>query len=129
MSVGAPRLAFRVVSVQPEGPALKPTPFSIRLDTSGDGRVRARLEGELDLATVPELTHVLHEQLRAGKDVVLDLSALEFVDSSGLQGILVTLKEASSLPGTLSISTVIPPQVHRLLEIAGVLSVLPLVEN
>lgn len=114
---------------QPEGPALEPTPLSIRIDSVGDRRVRARLAGELDLATVPELTDALHEQLSAGNDVVLDLSMLEFVDSSGLQGILVALKEAASLPGTLSISSSIPPQVHRLLEIAGVLTALPLVDD
>ncbi len=113
----------------PDGPALKPTPFSITIEPAGDGRVRARLAGELDLATVPELKDVLHEQLITGHDVVLDLSRLEFVDSSGLQGILVTLKEAGSLAGSLSVSSSIPPQVHRLLEIAGLLSSLPLIDE
>jgi anti-sigma B factor antagonist len=117
-----------VTASQPDGPALEPTPLSIRIDDPEDGRVRTRLTGELDLATVPELKAVLHEQLSAGHDVVLDLSMLDFVDSSGLQGILIALKEAASLPGTLSISSAIPPQVHRLLEIAGVLPSLPLVD-
>jgi anti-anti-sigma factor len=118
-----------VTASQPDGPALEPTPLSIRVDGSDDGRVWARLTGELDLATVPELTEVLHEQLSVGRHVVLDLSMLDFVDSSGLQGILVALKEAASLPGTLSISSAIPPQVHRLLEIAGVLPSLPLIDG
>ncbi len=113
----------------PDGSALKPTPFAIKLDTAGEHHVRARLTGELDLATVPQLKDVLREQLAGGHDVVLDLSALEFVDSSGLQAILVALKESASLPGTLTISSSIPPQVHRLLEIAGVLSMLPLVDD
>jgi anti-anti-sigma factor len=114
---------------QPDVPALKPTPFGIHVEPMGDGRVRARLDGELDLATVPELKDALRMQLAAGSDVVLDLSTLDFVDSSGLQAILILLSEAESLPGTLRIRTAMPSQVHRLLEIAGVLSVLPLVDE
>ncbi len=114
---------------QPDRQALGPTPFTIHLDQRSSGQVRARLEGELDLATAPQLKQAVHEQLAAGNHLVLDLGTLQFVDSSGLEAILVSVKEAESLPGTLRISPSIPPQVHRLLEIAGVLGVLPFVED
>jgi anti-anti-sigma factor len=99
------------------------------VSSSPGGAVRVRLEGELDLATVPELKTILYEQLAAGNDVVLDLSTLEFIDSSGLQVIITSLRAADELPGTLAIHASMPSQVHRLLEIAGLLSSLPLVDD
>lgn len=43
------------------------------------------LSGELDLASAPQLATTLDTQIAAGKqDIVLDLSGLQFCDSSGL---------------------------------------------
>jgi anti-anti-sigma factor len=124
------QLAFNTMTApHPEGSAVKATPFTVHVDRASDGIVRVHAVGELDLATVPELKGVLRTELTSGENVTLDLSALEFIDSSGLQAILAALKEAASLPGALTISSSIPPQVHRLLEIAGVLDALPFVDG
>ncbi len=112
-----------------DGPTVRATPFSASVEPSQNGFVHVRLDGELDLASVNELKDLLHAQLASGSEVVLDLSTLEFIDSSGLQSILVALKSSESLPGTLRIRSTISPQVHRLLEIAGVLDSLPLVDG
>jgi stage II sporulation protein AA (anti-sigma F factor antagonist) len=108
---------------------VKPTPLTISVDAGPDHTVRVRVEGELDLATAPELKDIIEDQLGGGQHVILDLSALEFIDSSGLQAILLALKSADATSGTLRISSAIPSQVHRLLEIAGVLSSLPLIDD
>lgn len=113
----------------PEGSALRPTPFAAHVGPSSDHTVRVRLTGELDLATAPELKAILSQQLEAGNHVVLDLSVLEFIDSSGLQAILTALRAADASPGTLAISSSMAPQVHRLFEIAGLLSSLPLIDE
>jgi anti-sigma B factor antagonist len=44
-----------------------------------------RLGGELDLATAPELTEVLHGLESSCERVILDLAGLEFIDSTGLR--------------------------------------------
>jgi anti-sigma B factor antagonist len=49
-------------------------------------RTVCRLQGELDSINAPRLRAVLGERVES--DVVVDLSALEFIDSSGL-GVLV----------------------------------------
>jgi anti-sigma B factor antagonist len=58
--------------------------FSIHTSEGGDGLV-VRPEGELDLATSPELERLVLGRLDAGGAVVLDLRGLEFMDSSGLR--------------------------------------------
>ena len=47
-----------------------------------------RLVGELDSSNAGELMTTLQLQVDAGGDVVLDLSELTFVDSSGLRSLL-----------------------------------------
>src|SRR4051812_15543596 len=52
-------------------------------------RVRVAVSGDLDLATMPALTGELDTLLHAGfPDVVVDLARVEFVDSTGLRGLL-----------------------------------------
>src|SRR2546430_817775 len=43
------------------------------------------LAGELDMSTARELASSIDSELRLGGDIVLDLSALTFMDSTGLQ--------------------------------------------
>lgn len=44
-----------------------------------------RLAGELDLSSATHVTDLLDPQLRAGGRIVLDLTDLSFMDSTGLQ--------------------------------------------
>lgn len=46
------------------------------------------VEGELDMATAHRLRNALQGHLSAGGDVVLDVSGLSFIDSTGLQELL-----------------------------------------
>jgi stage II sporulation protein AA (anti-sigma F factor antagonist) len=85
-----------------------------------------RLEGELDLATVPELVTKVVQLCgaRAASEIVLDLGELAFIDSTGLRGVLTCRElcevhgcELSLLPGGT--------RVQRVFEIAGLLDALP----
>ena len=64
--------------------ATPPEDFSIAA-SDRDGRAHLTLRGELDLATAPELEQLVTERLDGGQDVVVDLRALEFMDSSGIR--------------------------------------------
>jgi anti-sigma B factor antagonist len=46
------------------------------------------LGGELDIATAPALEDALEGSIRSGGPVVLDLSALSFIDSTGIRALL-----------------------------------------
>jgi anti-anti-sigma factor len=83
-----------------------------------DGTVVLALDGELDLATSPDLELAL---LKAGADcgrVVLDLSALEFMDSTGLHVLLKAQGKFDEHGWRLSLLP-LPPQVRRLFELTG----------
>jgi anti-anti-sigma factor len=91
-----------------------------RCDVARDGAdLRVTLEGELDIATSPQLEAVLREPCDDGVTRrVLDLARLTFMDSSGLRVILsahsVARREGPSLvlvPG--------PPAIQRVFEITG----------
>jgi anti-sigma B factor antagonist len=93
--------------------------FRVSVRSEAD-RVVVQLQGELDLAGSPLLAGELE---RAEADspalVVLDVSALDFIDSAGLRVILAAnmrLRER----GAELVLTPTRPQVERLLSVAGV---------
>jgi anti-sigma B factor antagonist len=62
-----------------------PPAFRCDVESDGNGTVRVRLAGELDMSTVPVLAASLEHARAAGHDlIVIDLRALEFMDSTGL---------------------------------------------
>lgn len=83
--------------------------------------------GELDIATAPHVDAVLNELAAPGQTVTLDLRALTFMDSSGINLLLKHVARARKHGVTLSIITP-PPGVARVLDVAGVARLLPLVE-
>jgi anti-sigma B factor antagonist len=77
------------VSDQPAGMAGR-SMGSLRLNTRVEGdRHTIVLSGELDVASAPVLEEALAEACDSGAhEVVLDMSGLEFMDSTGLRAIL-----------------------------------------
>jgi anti-anti-sigma factor len=62
-----------------------PPPFRCDVEDAGDGVVRIRPAGELDISTAPILQDRLTDALAGGaRLLIVDLSALEFMDSTGL---------------------------------------------
>jgi len=77
------------------------------------------VEGELDLASAPELKWTLVELLHRGYgNYVIDLSALTHMDSMGL-GVLVGFRKRLHADARLVVACV-PPRVNKLLELTGV---------
>jgi stage II sporulation protein AA (anti-sigma F factor antagonist) len=63
--------------------AVTPQPFQVSLEDHGRVVV-VRVQGEVDTATAPQMANVLDAQLTGERRVVLDLSAVEFMDLHGL---------------------------------------------
>lgn len=54
-----------------------------------------RLSGELDLATAEDLLITFRSASNHGSEVILDLSGLEFIDSTGICAFVTIANEAS----------------------------------
>jgi anti-anti-sigma factor len=109
--------------------AFDPTGFSISI-SDRDGRAVVVIRGELDLATAPDLDAALQELAEAGKDVVVDLRELAFMDSTGLRVIVAAHARAEAGDHSFVIVRPTPgAPIERILAIAGVESVLELVDD
>jgi anti-anti-sigma factor len=96
-----------------------PAPFSVATDAVGD-RLVVAARGELDLATAPALEEVLLPPLKEGGEVVLDLRALEFMDSTGVRVIVAAHVAGQDAGGGLTLVRTDPAgPVGRVLEISG----------
>ena len=85
------------------------------VSVEGDGTIR--LSGELDLAAVRELESALASH-PPDAHMVIDMSAVSFMDSSGLRCLLAASEQASS-HATHVVLRDAGPEVTRLLEITG----------
>jgi anti-sigma B factor antagonist len=95
-----------------------------RVDVShGSSGALVALTGELDLATAPQLRACLAPLPEAGESqVVLDLSDLDFIDSTGLS-VLVMAFSRTQAAGCAMVIRNPKPAVVRILEITGLASV------
>lgn len=92
-------------------------------------RIVLRLSGELDLARAPLLQGELEStELTTAAMVVLDLQALEFIDSTGLR-VLLTAHERARAHGQEFAITQGSPQVQRLLSISRIDELLPIIDS
>src|SRR5579871_5112618 len=95
----------------------------IKSEHGGDAIVY-RLRGSLDFATSPSLRAALIEAADEGKhDIVVDLSQLEFLDSSGLGAIIGAHRRALEQGGCVRLIVSEGP-IQRLLTITGLMSIL-----
>jgi anti-anti-sigma factor len=101
-----------------------PAPFRIRIERAGQNATTILVEGELDLSTAPELRRVLGEALAGARPVRLDLSGVQFIDSTGLAAIIQPLRHLGNGPGPLRLVGPLPSQPRKLLELTGVLGTL-----
>jgi anti-sigma B factor antagonist len=97
--------------------------FSARVVRLDSGEVVV-LTGELDMASAPELTKVLRPLVANGpREVVFDLSDLDFVDSSGIAALIAVQNQLRQQERHLCIRGAQPSAV-RIFEIAGLLDFL-----
>ena len=102
----------------------------LNIDTQErDGRVHVLLRGELDLSTVGQVQDAL-ERVEAGSPsvVVLDLSKLSFLDSTGLR-CLVTANERAREQGRRLVIVRGPDAVQRVFSITGLDDRLEIVDD
>jgi anti-anti-sigma factor len=97
--------------------------LTARVDPDGE-QLTVLVEGELDLATAGQLKRLLDDELSRRRAVVLDLSGVPFIDSSGLAAIVAAMRRSENGGGNLRLGTDLQPQARRLMELTGLLGLL-----
>jgi serine/threonine-protein kinase RsbW len=90
------------------------------------------VQGRVDAVTAPELSAQVHERIDAGaRYVLLDLSDVNFLSSSGLRALLLIRKDLMTLGGELRLAA-LQAQVHEVFALTGftqVFAIHPTVEE
>ena len=92
----------------------------LRLTTEHqDQLVILKLEGELDLAAKMQVTQCVERLVESGShDILVDLTSLQFGDSSGLSALLVAARACRAAAGSFGVFGA-TESVARVLEITG----------
>jgi anti-anti-sigma factor len=98
--------------------------FDVGERREADGMLRLILRGDLDLSVAESLSARLAELKATGRPVRLDLSQLAFIDSSGLQALIVALIDARSVGWRLEVASEISPTVERAARVVGIAQIL-----
>jgi anti-sigma B factor antagonist len=93
------------------------------------GPVRVDVRGDLDLSTSPELGETLLREISGGNSVVLDLSGVTFIDSTGLNALIQAFGACESNGGELALTPNLPAQVSRVFRITGLDALPPIASD
>jgi anti-anti-sigma factor len=85
-----------------------------------DGRLRLHVMGELNLASAPLLEQRLEQLHRDNRPVRLDLSRLEFMDSTGIHILITAFKHACADGWQFAVEPDLSPQVEHLFKLTDV---------
>jgi anti-sigma B factor antagonist len=77
------------------------------------------VDGEIDLSSAPALERELHRaETGVSGRIVLDLAALEFIDSTGIH-LLIDAQQRADDGGQELVLTHVPPHAQRLFRLTG----------
>jgi stage II sporulation protein AA (anti-sigma F factor antagonist) len=107
-------------------PGLETPLFSVAVSDAGGGRAVVAVSGELDITTAPQLVDAVAVlSPPATTAVAIDLSALTFIDSSGINALRTAVRAAGSR-GAGAIVASPSPRVLRVLELVRIAEIVPL---
>ncbi|MFF4836119.1 STAS domain-containing protein [Streptomyces sp. NPDC001315] len=108
---------------------LAQNPLSVEVTVVREDIAQVAVVGHLDLDTATEFQHHLANQLHHGRrHFLLDLSAVPFMDSSGMNIVVRVYQEARDVSGSVHIISP-TPAVRRILDLTGVSITVPVSES
>lgn len=109
-----------------DAPALETPVFAVTVSDAGNGRAVVAVSGELDIATAPQLIAAVAVLAPpATTAIAIDLSALTFIDSSGINALRAVVRAAASRGAGAVVAS--PSQrVVRVLELVRIAEIIPL---
>lgn len=100
---------------------------SVRTRQIGSETYRIALTGEFDMYTAPEFRHDLHACIERGaSEVIVDLGATTFIDSTFLGVLLGGMRSLRERGGEISVAC--PDSIRKVFEITGLDRVLTITE-
>jgi len=103
--------------------------FELIEETPEDGAHIISVRGEIHVQTAPRFAQRLNAAIDSGKThVVLDLSAVEFIDSTGLSVLLNGLRLVTQRQGALAL-VLTNPTVLRLFQITSLVETFDIFDN
>jgi anti-sigma B factor antagonist len=100
--------------------------FSISVSEAGAGRTVVVASGELDIASAPDLLSAVAVIAQPGMNAIaIDLSALTFIDSSGINALRTAVRSANAR-GVRAIVAAPSERVQKVLELVKLADILPL---
>ncbi len=99
--------------------------FSLELVPGEEGETTVSVAGELDLASAEEFSNAVRSALATG-GVVIDLRRVSFMDSAGVRALNTALREAEESGRQLRVCEGMQPIVVQMLELTGMLGLLPI---
>lgn len=94
-----------------------------------DGFAVLAVSGEVDVATVPRLREQLHGLVAQGSNqIVVNLDAVDFLDSTGLGVLVGALKRVRSNDGDLHLVCT-QPRIRKVFEVTGLTKVFKLFDS
>jgi anti-anti-sigma factor len=100
-------------------------PLAIRLEERGDTAV-VLISGACDASGHQQLReHLLEAESGAANEIVVDLTALRFIDSISLRIVIAAWNRARHAGHRFSVALAKSGQVRRIFEVTGVDQVLP----
>jgi stage II sporulation protein AA (anti-sigma F factor antagonist) len=102
---------------------MEPVSLVTRVEVDAEGQALVYAEGDIDLATSNVLREALAAALEKSATVVVDVGAVGFIDSSGLNAFVLGHREAEQAGGSLRLRRP-SPMLRRLLEITALESIL-----
>lgn len=89
---------------------------SVSVTMDGDTVPIVSIAGEVDLLAAPKIQEVLDAAFTESKQVVVDLAALDFIDSTGLSAFI---EAVTARDGCRLVVRSAPPMARRVIEITG----------
>jgi anti-sigma B factor antagonist len=93
--------------------------FRMEEQRAPDGELRLTLVGELDLAVASDFVERIASLRHEGRAVRIDLSRLEFLDSTGLRELIVAVTEARRDGWSLQLEPQLDGEVARIIDLVG----------
>lgn len=96
----------------------------IDISTTDTGVDVVRLSGRLNMASAPDLATLVGDRVRDGHTrIVVDMSGVEFMDSSGLGVLVACLKQTREAGGDLRLAAP-SPQVSTVLDLTNLSTIM-----
>jgi anti-sigma B factor antagonist len=98
--------------------------FSLDVTAGDDACTTVSVAGELDLATADEFSRAVRSGLATGA-VIIDVQEVTFLDSAGVRALNTALRESAENGRELQVCVGMHPGVVQVLEMTGMLELLP----